>query len=262
MATKKESEQQKSSSKKGSEETNASKSNANSSISETNASSQIDELLQVLQSDLSTIDAESALSSIDQWHSFLSKTKDSDLTELADCLKDLQKVLKSGKANRHTIGDALIHIGEQTSELALTGDKSAKQSVQKLGKQLRKAGTSLAQAEEQEYHQQLDNLLAKSEEGELTSLEAKEATSTIDFWYNILHNVEDEKIKSISTGLKSLKQALGKSNSKPEAIAKALAEVGTQTREVAAQAPRGFKGIIQKLGRQLETASESLLEEA
>jgi F0F1-type ATP synthase membrane subunit b/b' len=77
-----------------------------------------------------------------------------------------------------------------------------------------------------------------------------------------LHKAEDEKVKSISTGLKSLKQALGKSNPKPETIAKALAEIGAQTKEVAAQAPRGFKGVIQKLGKQLEAASESLLEEA
>ena len=135
---------------------------------------------------------------------------------------------------------------------------SAKQSVQRLGKQLRNAGTSFAQAEDQEYHQQIDNLLAKSAEGDLTSLKAEEATSTIDFWYKILHNVEDEKVKSISGGLKSLKQALGKSNSKPETIAKALAEVGAQTREVAAQAPRGFKGVIQKLGRQLETQGKRI----
>jgi hypothetical protein len=181
MATKKAAEQQTSNAKKDSEENKTSKSTADGSASEPNVNGQIDELLQVLQGDLSTIDAESALSSIDQWHSFLSKTKAPGVDELAERLKDLRKVLKSGKASGHAISEALIHIGEQTSELASTGDKSAKQSVQKLGKQLRQAGTSFAQAEDQEYHQQLDDLLAKSEEGELTALESKEATSTIDF---------------------------------------------------------------------------------
>ena len=60
------------------------------------------------------------------------------------------------------------------------------QPVQRLGKQLRKAGTSIAKAEDQEYHQQLDTLLEKVESEELTSLDAEEAVGAIDFWYNLL----------------------------------------------------------------------------
>ena len=59
------------------------------------------------------------------------------------------------------------------------------QPVQRLGKQLRKAGTSIAKAEDQEYHQQLDTLLEKADK-ELTSLDAEEAVGAIDFWYKLL----------------------------------------------------------------------------
>jgi F0F1-type ATP synthase membrane subunit b/b' len=140
--------------------------------------------------------------------------------------------------------------------------KGVKQLTQKLGKQLRKAGTSISQAEEKEYHDQLDSLLEKADGEELTSLKAEDATGTIDFWFNILNKAEDEQFKSIASSLKSLKQALNKSNPKSETIANALAQVGEQTTEIASQAPRGFKGIIQKLGKRLTAASESLAEEA
>jgi F0F1-type ATP synthase membrane subunit b/b' len=256
MATKKEAEQQKSSSKSTQEETASSK--AAESSTEADVSRQLDELVQTLQADLSSIDTETSLSLIDQWHSFLTKTKDSGYKELAGGLKDLQKMLKGGKATGHEISEALIHIGEQTTEIASDGEKEIKQPIQKLGKQLRNVGTSLAKAEDKDYHDQLDSLLEKADAGELTSLKTDEANSSIDFWYNILHKSEDESVKSIASSLKSLKQALGKSNAKPETIAKALAEVGSQTKEAVAQAPRGFKGVIQKLGKQIESASESL----
>ena len=256
MATKKEAEPQKSSAKSTPEETASSK--AAESSTEADVSRQLDDLLQTLQGDLSSIDTETSLSLIDHWHSFLNKTKDSGYKELAGGLKDLQKMLKGGKATGHEISETLIHIGEQTAEITLDAETEIKQPIQKLGKQLRNVGTSLAKAEDKEYHDQLDSLLEKADGGELTSLNTDEASSTLDFWYNILHKSEDENVKSIASSLKSLKQALGKSNSKPETIAKALAEVGSQTKEVAAQTPRGFKGIIQKLGKQIETVSESL----
>jgi predicted RND superfamily exporter protein len=218
----------------------------------------IDELMQTLQGDLSEIDIDSALSLIDQWHGFLSKTKEPDLKELASELKELQKLIKSGKATGHDISGMLIHLGESTAEVSDVAEKGSKQPVQRLGKQLRKAGTSIAKAEDQEYHEQLDALMEKAEEDELTSLDTEEAIGVIDTWYNLLSKAEGEQFHAVADSLKHLKQVLKRGNAKPETIAKALSQVGEQTTELSSEVPRGFKGIIKKLGRQLNQASESL----
>ncbi len=219
---------------------------------------EFDQLLQALEGDISAIETESALSLVDQWYSSLHQSKEPEVKELASGLKELQKMLKSGKASGHEISEVLIHLSEQTTEFASNAEKVLKQPVQRLGKQLRKAGTSIAKAEDQEYHQQLDTLLEKVESEELTSLDAEEAVSAIDFWYNLLHKAEGEQSKQAANSLKELKQALKRGNAKPETIAKALTKVGEQTTEIASAAPRGFKGAIQKLGKQLTKAGESL----
>lgn len=211
-----------------------------------------------MEGDLSGIEAESALSLVERWYDFLHKFKEPPVKELASGLKDLQKLLKSGKATGHEISEVLIHIGEQTSEFSSNAEKDLKQPVQRLGKQLRKAGTSIAKAEDQEYHQQIDTLVEKAEGEELTSLDPEAAVGAIDFWYNLVHKAEGEECKQLATSLKELKQVLKRSNPKPETIAKALTQVGEQTTEIAAVAPRGFKGAMQKLGKQLVSVGESL----
>ena len=220
---------------------------------EFDVSQEIDELIQALQGDLSTMETESALGLVDRWYSFLHKLKEPEVKELADELKDLQKMLKKGKATGHEISEALIHIGEQTTNSG-NGEKGLQQSVQRLGKQLRKTGTLIAKAEDQEYHQQLDTLLEKSDE--VTSLDSEEAVGAIDFWYNLLH--KDEQFKQVADSLKELKQALKRGNAKAETIAKALTKVGEHTTEIASAATPGFKGAIQKLGKQLAKAGVSL----
>lgn len=223
----------------------------------TDTEQEVSELIQTLQGDLSNIDPQAGLESLDRWQGLLSKSKEPGTKELATALKDLHKLLKGGKATGIEISESLIHIGEQTVELA-TDTAAAKQSLQKLGKQLRSAGTSIAKAEEKEYHTQLDSILDKVEEDELTALDPTAATAAIDFWYNILHHAEGEQFKSLAKSLDSLKKAITKDNSKPETIAKALAQMGEQTTELASSASRGFKGAIQKLGKGLTAASAAI----
>jgi recombinational DNA repair protein RecR len=223
----------------------------------TDLEQEVSELIKILQGDLSSIDPQAGLESIDRWQEMLSKSKESGAKELATALKDLHKLLKGGKATGIEISESLIHIGEQTTELAADAT-AAKQSLQKLGKQLRTAGTSIAKAEEKEYHTQLDSLLDQVEEDELTAIDPTAATVAIDFWYNILHHAEGEQFKSLAKSLDSLKKAIAKDNSKPETIAKALAHMGEQTTELASSASRGFKGAIQKLGKGLTAASEAI----
>lgn len=225
---------------------------------EFNVNQEIDELSQALEGDLSAIETESALSLIEQWYGFLHKFKETEVKELASGLKELQKMLKSGKATGHEISEELLYISEQTAEFSSNLEKDLKQPVQRLGKQLRKAGTSIAKAEDQEYHQQLDILLEKGESEELTSLDAKAAVGAIDFWYSILHKAEGEQVQQVANSLKELKLALNRGNAKPETLGKHLLKVGEQTTEIASVVPRGFKGAIRKLGKQITKASESL----
>jgi hypothetical protein len=219
---------------------------------------EINELLQSMEGDFSEVEAESALNLVDRWYNYLHQYKEPEVKELASRLKELQKLLKSDKATGHEISESLIDIGEQTSEFSSDLEKGTKQSVGRLGKQLRKAGTSIAKAEDQEHHQQMDALVEKAEGEELTSLDPEEAVSAIDLWYNVLHKTEGEQYQQLADSLKGLKQTLKRGNAKPATIAKALAEVGEHTTEIASEAPRGFKGIVQKLGKQLTKASESL----
>ncbi|NJO43777.1 MAG: hypothetical protein HC769_30930 [Cyanobacteria bacterium CRU_2_1] len=251
MVTKKESQE------KAPKET-ASKAGASDAQAEFDVSQELDELLQSIDGNLSEIEAEHALSLVDRWYDFLHNSTEPDVKELAGSLKELQKLLKSNKATGHEISEVLIHIGEQTSEFSSNAEKGLKQPVQRLGKQLRQAGTSIAKAEDQEYHQQIDTLVEKAESEELPSLDPEEAVSTIDLWHNLLNKAEGEHYQQLATSLKELKQALKRGNAKPETIAKALSQVGEQTTAIGSEAPRGFKGAIQKLGKQLTKAGESL----
>ena len=258
MVNKKEQEKQSQAKEKAQTETHSSQTVASDSQAEFDVDQEINELLQALESDISTTETESTLSLIDRWYSFLHKSKEPEVKELASGLKELQKMLKSGKATGHEISEELIHIGEQTTEFSDDAEKGLKQTVQRLGKQLRKAGTSIAKAEDQEYHQQIDTLLEQVEGEKLTSLNAEAAVGSIDIWYSLLHKADDEQFQQLANSLKELKQVLKRGNAKPETVAKALTHVGEETTKVASEAPRGFKGAIQKLGKQLTKVGVSL----
>jgi predicted RND superfamily exporter protein len=262
MAAKKESEKHKS---KQEAETHT-ETNSKSKTAERSAEFDIhqkgEDLVQALQGNLNEIETDEALSLIQEWYGFLDKTKDSSVSELATALKNLQKLLKGNKASELEISEALIELGENTSEFApssASADKGIKQLLQKLGKQLRTVGTLMAKAEEKEYHDRLDQFLEKADDQSLTTIKAEEATGIIDFWYGALNKAEDKQLKEIASSLKNLKQSLTKDNSKAEGIAKLLNQVSEQTIAASSEAPRGFKGMLQKVGKQLAATSDSLV---
>lgn len=228
---------------------------------EANVNQNLDQLVESLQQDLDSIAIEDAIAMIDEWHGFLSKAKVDGAKELASELKELQKLLKSNKATGHEISEVLINIGEATAIFSGDSEKGSKQTVQRLGKQLRVAGTSIAKAEDREMHEQLDTIVEKAEGDELTDLAPEQAVGAIDFWLNFLNKAEGEQYKELANSLKSLKQSLNRGNAKPATIAKALSQIGEQTEQIASEAPRGFKGVLQRVGKQLSHASESLAEE-
>lgn len=218
---------------------------------------ELDSLLSTLEGDLSEIDNEAALGLIDVWYGSLHKSKESEIKEIAGSLKELKQLLKGGKATGHEIGEVLTEIGEQTADVASDSDKELKTPLQKLGKLLSKAGTSLGKAEDREYAEQLDSLV-ETLEGDLTSVDAEVAISAIDEWYTLLHKFEDENLKEISNELKELKKVLKRSKAKGSDIGEVLTRLGEQTTEAGKEAGKGLKGRIQKLGKTLSKVGKSL----
>ncbi|WP_017653127.1 hypothetical protein [Fortiea contorta] len=218
----------------------------------------LDALFAALEQDLSNVDSEAAQSLIDDWYTPLNKAKEPEIKEIANGLKDLKQLIKSGKATGHEIGEVLIEIGEQTSDFASEADNEIKASLQKLGKQLTKIGVSLGKTEDREQIEQIDSLVDTLEEDDLTNLDQETAQGAIDAWYTLLHKSEDENLQEIANGLKELKQLLKRKSAKSTDFAEVLTKLGEQTQQSATNAARGFKGPIQKLGKLLSKAGKSL----
>ncbi|WP_009631779.1 hypothetical protein [Synechocystis sp. PCC 7509] len=223
---------------------------------ETTDTPNLDSLLELLQGDLSSIDATAGLEAVDEWYSLLHKSKDKDSKELADSLKELKQLLKGGKASGHEIGEALIHVGDRTMDIASDSDNEVKAILQKLGKHLTKVGNSLGKAEDQENIDSINTLTESLDE--LKSVEMDAATAAIDHWYGILHKSDDKHSQKIADNLKKLKQSLKPSKGKKTDLGEVLAELGEQTIEAAAEAPRGIKGAVQRLGKRLNKISKAI----
>ena len=233
------------------------KSKSQSEDSQTTDTPNLDSLLEFLQGDLGSIDAAAGLESVDEWYNALHKFKDKDSKELADGLKELKQLLKGGKASGHEVGEALIHVGDRTMDVATDSDKEVKATLQKLGKHLTKVGNSLGKAEDQENIDSI-NTLTEALDEELESVEMDAATAAIDHWYGILHKSDNKHSQKIADNLKKLKQSLKPSKGKKTDLAEVLAELGEQTIEAAAEAPRGIKGAVQRLGKRLTKISKTL----
>lgn len=222
-----------------------------------NADSQeLDSLISTLEGDLSALDNDATLSLLDHWYDALHKASEPEIKEIATNLKELKKLLKSGKATGHEIGEIISEIGEQTAQVSSDAPKGLKTPIKKLGTQLRKIGTSLGKAEDKEHIEQIESVI-ETLEGDLTSIDSETAIGAIDEWYNLLHKSDDEKIKEIANELKKLKQVLKRSNAKGADIGEVLILLGEQTQEAAKEAPRGIKGPVQRLGKLLSKAGKS-----
>ncbi|AFY96111.1 hypothetical protein [Chamaesiphon minutus] len=233
------------------------KSTDSQSTDDSEGSAQIASLSQALQGDLSTLDPDTALETIDTFHSLLKQSKQPEAKELASGLKDLQKLLKRKEPSGHELGDLIVHLGEQTIEIAGDVDKGLKTPLQQLGKQLTKIGRSLSKAEDSEQLEDLDALVDTLKQ-EPDKIDTKASVGTIDRWYDLLHKSEDESLEELASQLKELKQLLKGSKSKGADLSEKLIHMGEQTTAAAANAGRGFKGAIQKLGKALTAFGKSL----
>jgi ABC-type transporter Mla subunit MlaD len=225
------------------------------SDSKDDAPTQLESLLQALQGDLSALDPDAMLKTIDQMYSVVHQSKQPEAKEIASGLKELQKLLKRKEPSGHELGELIEHLGAQTSDIAADADKSLKAPLQQLGKQLAKVGRSLAKAEDQ---QQLESLDAVVEMLEEPDGDTKAAVAEIDRWYEVLDKSEQKSFKAIASELKQLKQLLKGNKAKGGDLSQKLIELGEQTTAAASDAGRGFKGVIQKIGKALTKVGKSL----
>jgi hypothetical protein len=217
----------------------------------------LDSLLEFLQSDLSSTKPDAALEMVDEWYSLVHQSRQPELKEIASGLKELQKLLKHDEVTGHDLGELLIHLGEQTGDVASEADKGLKTPLQRAGNQVAKVGQSLAKEEDRQHLEALDSL--KDMLGQdADSIDLESANGGIDHWYDLLHKSEDKSFKEIANELKKLKQILKSNKAKPADISEKLVQLGELTTESASNAGRGFKGAVQKLGKMLTKFGKSM----
>ncbi len=217
----------------------------------------LESLLEFLQGDLSSTKLDAALKMVDEWYTYAHQSKQPELKEIASGLKELQKLLKHDEVTGHELGELLVHLGEQTSDVASEADKELETSLQRAGKQFTKVGQSLAKEEDRQHLESLDSLTDVLEQ-DADSIDLDAASGGIDRWYELLHKSEDENLKEIAGELKKLKQILKSNKAKPAELSKKLTQLGELTTESASNAGRGFKGAVQKLGKMLTKFGKSI----
>jgi hypothetical protein len=254
MATKKAADSKQSKVKEQSETTDGKAPQSSESEHDSEPIKNLDSLSEALEGGLTNIKPDSALKMIDQWHSLIQKSKEPEMKAIATGLKDLQKTLKRDDATGHDLSEILSHLGEQTSEIAAKAKQGLKTPLQHLGKQLTKAGRSLAKEEDQQQIEALGSLVEVLNQDEIDAKSASE----IDQWYDLLHASEDENLQAIAGELKELKQLLKGKKVNPDELSDMLINLGEHTVEVSAKASRGFKGAVQMLGKSLTRLGESV----
>jgi hypothetical protein len=249
MVTKKATESKQSKTASSSQANHAKSEKAPETKNNSEALEDLDSLSGALEDNLSDLDPDSVVKLIDHWQGLIQRSKNPELKEIAASLKDLQKLLKHENPSGHSVGELLSHMGEQTGEAASKADQGFKAPLQHLGKQLTKVGRSLAKEENQEQIEALNALAETLDQGpdEIGS----KSVGEIDRWYDLLHESEDENLQEIATELKALKQLLKGKKVDAGDLSEMLINIGEQTTEAGSNASRGFKGVVQMLGKSL-----------
>jgi hypothetical protein len=254
MVTKKATDTKQSKSPSQSQETRPKSEKTSETKNNSEVLENLDSLSEAIQGNLSDLDSDSAMKIIDHWQSLIQKSKDPGLKEIASGLKDLQKLLKHDSPSGHSVGELLSHIGEQTSEVASKAEQGLKSPLQHLGKQLTKVGRSLAKEEDQEQITALNTLVETLDQDDIGAKSASE----IDRWYDLLQESDDENLQEIATELKALKQLLKGKKVDSDELSEMLINIGEQTTEASSNASRGFKGVVQMVGKSLIRLGKSI----
>lgn len=245
-------------SRKADHKKNEEKSTAKSeSKDNSEALQKLDSLSEALQSDLSSINSDAVFEMVEDWYSLVHQSKMPEVKEIASGLKELKKLLRQDEVPGHDLGELLSQLGEQTNDAGSDAEKEFRAPLQRLGKQLAKIGRSLAKEEDQQHLEALDSIVDVLKQDPNT-VDSESALGEIDRWYNLLHKSEDDSLKAIAHELKGLKQLLKGNKVKSADLSEKLIQLGEQTTEAASSAGKGFKGIIQKLGKALTRFGKSM----
>jgi hypothetical protein len=89
-----------------------------------------------LHGDITEVESDSAIDSIDEWVDFLKGHKDDGIKELSATLKELKKLVKGKKSEASEIAEVLHKLGEQTNAIGDESERGVKGPLHKLGKAL------------------------------------------------------------------------------------------------------------------------------
>lgn len=259
------------------DETAAKASKAKGSEQSETDSPDLESLLNALHGDLTSIDPETAVAAIDEWQNALKGTKDEDLKEISNGLKELKKLLHGKRTEPAELGEVLTQLGEQTDKAADEAERGTKGQLREVGKALSKVGKSLAhssnETEGQAHHSKAQKSDSEDEsddeslelgalvdtlEGDLTAIEPEAAIALIDEWEAAIKETKDDNLKAIDTSLKELKKQLKLKKADPAKLGEVLIQLGEHTNESADAAPRGTKGQLHKIGKALSKAGKAL----
>jgi hypothetical protein len=241
----------------------------------------IQELIKLLQGDLTKANADEAIAAIDHYQSALQKSEDKGLEKIANELKELKKHLKNNHGDAAKLAGVLIQLGEETNSFAADLEKEEKSDVQKLSKALTKAGQSLEKESGKENAKETDKTNEKTSaksntnddeaeetpdvdelletlHGDVTDIEPEEGVQVIDQWLAVLKGSKEEGVKEIASHLQQLKKLLKGKKTDAAEIAEVLTQLGEETEAFAADAARGIKGPVQKLGKALVKVGKSI----
>lgn len=112
------------------------------------SSPEVDSLVEVLHGDVTEIEADTAIESIDVWVNFLKGHKEENVKELSASLKELKKLLKGKKSEASEIAEVLEQLGEQTTAIGDDSGKGIKGPLHKVGKALAQAAKKIEKVAE------------------------------------------------------------------------------------------------------------------
>ncbi|MDZ8106342.1 MAG: hypothetical protein RM338_12075 [Nostoc sp. DedQUE12a] len=106
---------------------------------------EIDSVIETLEEDLTQVETDVALGSVDKWYNLLHKSENESLQAIANELKELKRVLKHKNPKASDISSILEKLGEQTTTVGQEAKRGFKGPLQRLGKLLSRTGKSLAE---------------------------------------------------------------------------------------------------------------------
>jgi hypothetical protein len=106
----------------------------------------VESLTEILHGDITEIEPDEAIDSIDEWVDFLKGHKEDNIKELSASLKDLKKLLKGKKSEGSEIAAALATLGEQTNAIGDEAARGVKGPLHTLGKALITFGHKIERA--------------------------------------------------------------------------------------------------------------------